>query len=161
MEESLYAVPLRAAISLLLLQLGLINVEHCFGAMDPGVGWISRISKWVFFLPMLIWSICMVKREPEIWTSNCFAQLLLTLIRPIMVCGWTKCLSKKLVQPMVCVAIDNNVVLRPTKSPVDQNVDQSLFHSPVKLRFAFGQFISFDLACALPLQCLYFSFTSL
>ena len=58
---------------------------------------------------------------------------------------------------MVCVAIDNNVVLRPTKSPVDQNVDQSLFHSPVKLRFAFGQFISFDLACALPLQCLYFA----
>ena len=60
---------------------------------------------------------------------------------------------------MVCVAIDNNEVLRPTKSPVDQNVDQSLFHSPVKLRFAFGQFISFDLACALPLQCLYFAFS--
>ena len=58
---------------------------------------------------------------------------------------------------MVCVAIDNNAVLRPTKSPVDQNVDQSLFHSPVKLRFAFGQFISFDLAGALPLQCLYFA----
>ena len=85
--------------SLLLLQLELDNVEHCFSAMDPGVGWISRISKWVFFLPMLIWSICMVKREPKIWTSNCFAQLLLTLIRPIMVCEWTKCLSKKLVQP--------------------------------------------------------------
>ena len=100
MEESLFAVPLRPAISFLLLQLGLINVEHCFSAMDPGVGWISRISKWVFFLPILIWSICMVKREPEIWTSNCFAQLLLCLIRPIMVCGWTKCLSKKLVQPM-------------------------------------------------------------
>ena len=62
---------------------------------------------------------------------------------------------------MVCVAIDNNEVLRPTKSPVDQNVDQSLFHSPVKLRFAFGQFISFDWACASPLQCFYFSFTLL
>ena len=56
---------------------------------------------------------------------------------------------------MVCVAIDNNVVLRRTKSPVDQNVDQSLFHSPVKLRFAFGQFISFDLA----VLYLYITFT--